>query len=117
MQGMSQQALAESLGLSFQQVQKYEGGKNRISASMLVKIAEALGCSPALLLIGANDETNPTDVGWLHMLAQGGAIELLTAFSQIQDSDTRAAVIAIAKGLAAGPAGAASRPGAAADCS
>jgi transcriptional regulator with XRE-family HTH domain len=39
---LSQSALAEALGLTFQQVQKYERGANRVSASMLVKIATRL---------------------------------------------------------------------------
>ena len=52
---LSQQALAGTLGVSFQQVQKYENGTNRVSASALWRISQALGCS-------ANDlfEGNPT---------------------------------------------------------
>ena len=42
--GMSQEALAEQCGVSFQQIQKYENGANRISFSRLVQIARALGC-------------------------------------------------------------------------
>ena len=40
--GMSQEALAEQCGVSFQQIQKYESGANRIAASRLWKIAQAL---------------------------------------------------------------------------
>ncbi|EGF93084.1 helix-turn-helix family protein [Asticcacaulis biprosthecium C19] len=47
---MSQQVLADRIGLTFQQVQKYERGANRVSASKLVAIAKALGVSPASLL-------------------------------------------------------------------
>jgi DNA-binding Xre family transcriptional regulator len=46
----SQTALGEAIGVSFQQVQKYERGVNRISASALVRIAQFLGSSPADLL-------------------------------------------------------------------
>lgn len=58
--GQSQQALAKAIGVSFQQVQKYENGGNRISASMLVKIAAAQGMPPAhyfegLATAGADD--------------------------------------------------------------
>lgn len=42
MRGRSQQALAEAIGVTFQQVQKYESGANRVSASMLARIAAAL---------------------------------------------------------------------------
>lgn len=44
--GMSQSALAEKLGLTFQQIQKYEKGTNRISVSALVLICRALAVSP-----------------------------------------------------------------------
>lgn len=45
--GMSQTALADAIGLTFQQIQKYERGFNRISASRMVAIARALGVPPA----------------------------------------------------------------------
>lgn len=45
--GVSQMLLAERIGVSFQQVQKYEGGKNRVSASRLYQVAAALGTSVA----------------------------------------------------------------------
>lgn len=48
--GISQEKLAESLGLTFQQVQKYETGANRFPIARLVKIAQMLGCSAAFLL-------------------------------------------------------------------
>src|SRR6476646_7825794 len=41
--GMNQETLARALGLTFQQVQKYEGGANRVSASRLSQIADVLG--------------------------------------------------------------------------
>lgn len=49
-QGQSQETLAEALGITFQQVQKYERGANRISASRLVMIAQALGVAPSYFL-------------------------------------------------------------------
>lgn len=45
--GMTQQQLAEAVDVRYQQVQKYETGHNRISASRLVHCARVLGCSPA----------------------------------------------------------------------
>lgn len=42
--GVSQQALAEKIGVGFQQIQKYESGENRVAASRLIRIARALGC-------------------------------------------------------------------------
>lgn len=46
LQGLSQAALAESLGVSFQQIQKYERGANRISAGHLFELARTLSCTP-----------------------------------------------------------------------
>lgn len=52
MRNMSQEALGDALGISFQQVQKYEKGANRISASRLVQIASVLKLAPATFLAG-----------------------------------------------------------------
>lgn len=48
--GLSQEKLGVALGVSFQQVQKYERGANRVAASTLVRIAQALDTSPSVLL-------------------------------------------------------------------
>ncbi len=50
--GMSQMAVAEGLGLTFQQVQKYEKGRNRLSGSRMVQICNLLGCAPDELFVG-----------------------------------------------------------------
>lgn len=52
--GLSQGALGEAIGVTFQQVQKYERGANRISASMLVRIAQTLGVTAADLFPAAD---------------------------------------------------------------
>lgn len=52
--GVSQESLAEALGVSFQQVQKYENGKNRVSASRLYEIAAALDTSISYFFEGAS---------------------------------------------------------------
>src|SRR5712691_8404375 len=52
MLGMSQQSLGEAVGLTFQQIQKYEKGANRVGASRLQQIAETLGCQPAWFFEG-----------------------------------------------------------------
>lgn len=62
--GVSQTALADKLGLTFQQVQKYERGFNRVSASRLWDIAEALGVSITFFFDGltkASGEREPTE--------------------------------------------------------
>jgi len=95
---ISQSALADALDLSFQQIQKYERGANRVSASMLVKIARKLECSAAALL--GETEAHAGDAEFLKLLSSPGAVDLLSAFNRIDDPATRAAVISVARGLA-----------------
>lgn len=56
--GMSQSDVGNAVGTTFQQVQKYERGTNRVSCSMLVEIAVALDCAPAELLPASKEVTN-----------------------------------------------------------
>jgi transcriptional regulator with XRE-family HTH domain len=99
--GMSQAALGERIGASSRQVQRYEQGRNRVSASVLVVVARSLACSPAALL-GDDDQTQAAEAELLSLLAVDGAIDLLETFIQIPDLETRAAVISVAQGLAGG---------------
>ncbi|WP_303831439.1 helix-turn-helix domain-containing protein [Asticcacaulis taihuensis] len=59
--GLSQEALAKAIGLTFQQVQKYERGHNRVSASVLYKIVKAMRCLVSDLYEGCDDEDETTD--------------------------------------------------------
>jgi transcriptional regulator with XRE-family HTH domain len=72
LKGISQTELAEGVDLTFQQIQKYENGSNRVSLSMLVAIAKVLSYSPGHLarelLLGlevANTDDIPTETGFL----------------------------------------------------
>jgi transcriptional regulator with XRE-family HTH domain len=57
--GVTQAVLGQRIGVTFQQVQKYERGVNRIAASRLIKIAECLDCTPANLLAGPTPADDP----------------------------------------------------------
>src|SRR5678816_3619213 len=84
--GMSQEALAEQCGVSFQQIQKYENGANRISFSRLVQIARALRCRVTDLMDvfdGAEKETTE-DLDLLSRMRTPGALELLSAYERLQ---------------------------------
>ena len=83
---MSQATLAEYLGITFQQVQKYERGANRISASMLVKAEPS-----------RQDDAIQAELNAL--LATPGAVELLRGFARIPPGDARAGLLAIVRGL------------------
>ena len=59
MLGMSQEKLGDAIGLTFQQVQKYEKGRNRVGASRLQQIADALQTQPAWFFEGAPGHPRP----------------------------------------------------------
>jgi transcriptional regulator with XRE-family HTH domain len=96
---MTQADLSRSLGVSFQQVQKYEKAGNRISASTLVTIAAELGVTVAELL-GEADAPSERIGG--AVLATPGAAELLDRYSKIEQPHLRRMVLVLATGLASG---------------
>src|SRR5436305_8296444 len=91
--GISQEALAEQCGVSFQQIQKYENGANRISFSRLVQIARALRCRVVDLLdvLDAPDREAPADIDMLARIRTPGALELLAAYGGLHN-DSRLAL-------------------------
>ena len=95
--GLSQSALASALGVSFQQVQKYETGKNRVGAGRLQAIAERLGVPVASFFEAEPDagtENGPA------LLRVSGSLELLRAYNQIADDQMRRDVLALVKSAA-----------------
>ena len=111
--GISQSTLAETLGLTFQQVQKYEKGTNRVSSSRLVDLANALdvsisfffeemsatvqGQTPAMLMDMKNlprpsDEKDP--------MAKRETLELVRAYYRIPDPAVRKRVFELTKAVA-----------------
>lgn len=92
MVGMTQQQLASKVGIKFQQIQKYETGMNRVSASRLWDIAEALDVPVSFFFEGidgepevtASDETMPND-----LLADKEALELVRSYYQIPEMQRR----------------------------
>ena len=102
--GMSQSALGEAVGLTFQQVQKYERGKNRVSFSKLAGIATALQCRISDLIEGLEDgaETDPGD-NRAALLGETGALELLQTYASVKSPRLRRAIISLAKGLSDQP--------------
>ena len=107
---MSQEQLGRALGITFQQIQKYERGTNRISASMLVKSARALEVSPNTLLPDEGDPT-PRSPAILTLLAQmRGVEELVETYARIKSPRLRRAVLQLARSLAANAEGEAPKP-------
>lgn len=100
--GLSQERLGNALGLTFQQVQKYEKGTNRIGGSRLTQIAAVLKVSASALLGEGEPEGNhPT----APLLAEAGALELLRMYHRM-DRKQRNLIIEVCAQIAGeGPAG------------
>jgi transcriptional regulator with XRE-family HTH domain len=102
--GLSQEALAEQCGVSFQQIQKYENGSNRISFSRLVQVARALRCRVTDLMDvfdGADSET-AEDLDLLTRMRVPGAVELLTGFEKLTP-EVRGSVLNLVRTLSGQP--------------
>jgi transcriptional regulator with XRE-family HTH domain len=114
--GMSQEKLGEALGLTFQQVQKYEKGTNRIGASRLQQIARTLDVPPAFFFEGApafevvapgderlrvsgvREDTSSAYISDFLSTAEG--LHLNMAFTRIQDPKVRKRIVELVASLA-----------------
>ncbi len=109
--GISQTELGDKIGVTFQQVQKYENGANRVGASRLTRIAKVLGV-PVGTFFGGPGETDAaaTEATRLDLeyLVMPGALRLLRAYGQIRESVLRRTIVTFVERIAAGDA--ASRP-------
>jgi transcriptional regulator with XRE-family HTH domain len=98
MKGWSQERLADFLGLTFQQVQKYERGMNRVSASRLYEISQAFDVPIPWFFEGV--VTNPSDfVDWTQDAAVMEMVRLLTTFT----SEQRARLVSLLRSFEPDP--------------
>lgn len=109
--GMSQERLGEALGLTFQQVQKYEKGANRIGASRLQQIAQVLGVPVTFLFEGAPLDRPLPEGGFAEapqtefsfdLLSTPDGVALAKAFMSIEDAKVRRRVVDLVSTLAEG---------------
>lgn len=101
--GLSQSALAQQLGVSFQQVQKYETGQNRISASRLHRTATVLGTSVETFFPPAETARGAADDGWATMRFITSTVDgraVAVSFPLIEDREVRRALARIVRALA-----------------
>lgn len=96
--GKSQSALATEVGVSFQQLQKYEAGQNRVSASRLHRIALSLGVPVAELFPDPDGEVSRDEAA---PILTSEARAVLSAFERIRAAPVRRAVARIVAALAA----------------
>ncbi len=112
LRGMSQQRLAEALGLTFQQIQKYERGVNRIGSSRLFELSEVLDVPPSFFFDGAPSQTEgavavpgmaePQPEPYeARQFARREILELVRAYDRITDPEIRKRVFEMVKAVAA----------------
>src|SRR5215475_1349582 len=109
MLGMSQEKLGEALGLTFQQIQKYEKGTNRVGASRIQQISEILQVPVSYLFEGGptgtthagnfSEGTSPTFV--TDFLATAEGLALTRAFTRIDDPKLRRSIVDLVEQIAA----------------
>ncbi|MEO0372604.1 MAG: helix-turn-helix transcriptional regulator [Pseudomonadota bacterium] len=91
--GMTQQNLAESVGIKFQQIQKYETGANRVSASRLWDIADALDVNVSFFFEGLDQQSDgPADASGsapADILGDKEALELIRSYYSIPENQRR----------------------------
>jgi transcriptional regulator with XRE-family HTH domain len=99
--GMSQIILGQALGVTFQQVQKYEKGANRVSAGRLLKIAEVLECEVVDFYEGLREGERPsTAATFSKFLSTKEGVAIVEAMLRIKTPAMRRKVIDIAEQLA-----------------
>ncbi len=106
MQGMSQEKLGSSLGITFQQIQKYEKGTNRIGAGRLLNIAGVLDTPIAFFFEDAPCETSGGSIGSdspnyvVDFLSSSEGLQLNKAFVKIGNANVRKKLVELVKSLA-----------------
>jgi transcriptional regulator with XRE-family HTH domain len=101
--GMSQEKLGDMLGLTFQQVQKYEKGVNRIGAGRLYEISRILGVPIDFFYEGVAPEGGVSDSSAapvMEFVSSGEGLQLSLAFMKIKDPKVRKRVLELVKSLA-----------------
>jgi transcriptional regulator with XRE-family HTH domain len=117
LQGISQQKLGNQLGITFQQIQKYEKGSNRIGASRLFELSQLLDVPPSFFFddmpsdarIDASGLSEPTSE-FIHpdnfdqyQMSRKETLELVRAYYKINDKATRKRVFELVKAIAGQP--------------
>ncbi len=106
--GMSQEKLGEKLGITFQQIQKYEKGTNRIGASRLQQIATVLSVPVSFFFEGApvpeaggglSEPTSPAYVS--DFLATSDGLALTKAFMKVKDAKVRRRIVDLVEAMVA----------------
>jgi transcriptional regulator with XRE-family HTH domain len=101
LRGMSQQELGRRIGVTFQQIQKYERGLNRIAVVTLLRVAEALRMSPEALIEDISSAAQPS----AGAATFNERVLLLESFSAIADPDVRRSLLGLLQSLGGASSG------------
>jgi transcriptional regulator with XRE-family HTH domain len=107
MRGLSQTELGDKLGITFQQVQKYERGSNRISAGRLKQIADILELPVSFFFEGALGKGAAAENinAGLSFLETAASARLVRAFAEIESPDIRSSIVTLVEGIASSQRG------------
>lgn len=102
--GLTQEKLGEKLGITFQQIQKYEKGTNRVGASRLQAIAEIMDVPVSYFFdrgigIQPMEGFAESDSGLMDFCSSSEGIQLMRAFTNISDAKVRRKIIDLARAL------------------
>ena len=98
--GMTQEQLADRVGVTFQQLQKYEIGGNRIPTGRLVKLSGILGVPISALFEGTNGAEPPQSL--LALISDSRSFRLARAFASIENSAMRLSLVSLVETIAGG---------------
>jgi transcriptional regulator with XRE-family HTH domain len=98
--GLSQAKLASDLGVSFQQIQKYEKGVNRVGSGRLYQISTILGVSVTSFFQGAASATREKATSPYDLLADPLSLRLIQSFSEISSRRAKSAVVSLLEAIA-----------------
>jgi transcriptional regulator with XRE-family HTH domain len=97
---VSQKALGKAIGVTFQQLQKYEKGKNKLGSGRLVRVAQALKVPVAALLKGVPGAGTKGDAEIGELLAHGHRLRTVRALAQIDNSDVCRSLMVLTENIA-----------------
>jgi transcriptional regulator with XRE-family HTH domain len=97
--GLTQEGLGEKLGVTFQQIQKYEKGTNRVGSGRLYQIAALLEVPVTAFFEGGESQANSRAASPYDLLADPVSLRMVQAFSAISDQKTRRAVLALVESM------------------
>lgn len=97
--GLTQEGLGEKLGVTFQQIQKYEKGTNRVGSGRLYQIASILEVPVTAFFEGGDTQSNLRNSSPFDLLADPVSLRMVQAFSEIPDHKVRRAVLALVESM------------------